>query len=345
MPRRATPRRCWPGSGARSSAAPWGSTRTSSISAAIRCWRRGWPRGCGKPSASSCRLRRLFERPTVAALAVSDRGGARRGGAPGGAAASSRRRATGPLPLSFAQRRLWFLDQLSPGSAVYNIPHPLALDGRARSRRPAARASTRWCGRHEALRTTFPGRRRRARPGDRSPAGPLPAARRRSRGPGRGGAATREAARLAARGGLRPFDLGAGPAAPGGAAAARRASEHVLLLTMHHIVSDGWSMEILLRELMALYEAFAAGLPSPLPELPVQYADFAVWQRRWLTGEALARQLDYWRAPARRRAGGPRSAHRPPAAGGADASAAPPARSRSPRSWRRTCRRSAGARG
>ncbi len=93
---------------------------------------------------------------------------------------------------------------------------------------------------------------------------------------------------------VQPFDLVAGPLLR--TTLLRLGPErHVLLLTMHHIVSDGWSMEILLRELVALYEAFAEGRPSPLPELPVQYADFAVWQRKWLGGGALARQLDYWR--------------------------------------------------
>jgi hypothetical protein len=74
------------------------------------------------------------------------------------------------------------------------------------------------------------------------------------------------------------------------------ADDHVLLLTIHHIVSDGWSMGVLFRELGSIYEAFAAGKPSPLPELPIQYADYAVWQREWLQGDALRTQLDYWKA-------------------------------------------------
>jgi non-ribosomal peptide synthetase component F len=73
-------------------------------------------------------------------------------------------------------------------------------------------------------------------------------------------------------------------------------SEHVVLATMHHIVSDGWSIGVLIREVVALYEAFSAGRPSPLPELPVQYADYAIWQRSWLQGETLERQLGYWKA-------------------------------------------------
>src|SRR5205807_6513619 len=73
------------------------------------------------------------------------------------------------------------------------------------------------------------------------------------------------------------------------------AQGHVLLLTMHHIISDGWSLGVLWRELSALYAVFAASKPSPLPDLPIQYADFAVWQREWLQGEVLAKQLSYWR--------------------------------------------------
>ena len=92
----------------------------------------------------------------------------------------------------------------------------------------------------------------------------------------------------------RPFDLAQGPLFR--ASLLRLAEDdHVLLLTMHHIVSDGWSMGIFTRELTALYEAFSEGKPSPLPELPIQYADFAVWQREWLQGEVLEKQLSYWR--------------------------------------------------
>ncbi|RPH53474.1 non-ribosomal peptide synthetase, partial [bacterium] len=92
----------------------------------------------------------------------------------------------------------------------------------------------------------------------------------------------------------RPFDLQRGPLLRGLLARLGR-EDHALLLHLHHVVSDGWSMGVLRRELSALYEAFADGRPSPLPELPIQYADFAVWQRRWLSGEALERQLAFWR--------------------------------------------------
>ncbi len=103
-----------------------------------------------------------------------------------------------------------------------------------------------------------------------------------------------EVARLTREEARRPFDLGRGPVLRsflirGGA------EEHVLLLTLHHIAADGWSIGVLTREMSALYRAFAAGQPSPLPELPIQYADFASWQRRWLSGGALEEQLSYWR--------------------------------------------------
>ncbi len=241
-------------------------------------------------------LRALFEAPTVAGLAAEI----------AALSAAGHRSAAPPLvraervgPLSFAQQRLWFLDQLAPGSAVYNLPSPLSLEGEL-DRRALRDVLTEVVRRHEALRTTFPsvdGEPLQAV----APAGPFPLPVVDLAGlpePVR----TAAAAALAASEAARPFDLASGPLFR--ATLLRLGRErHVLLLTMHHIVSDGWSMEVLLRELVALYEAFVAGRPSPLPELPVQYADFAVWQRQWLSGEALERQLDYWRGAARGRAG------------------------------------------
>src|SRR5205085_11432965 len=102
-----------------------------------------------------------------------------------------------------------------------------------------------------------------------------------------------EVQRLTSHEAQRPFDLTRGPLLR--AQVLRLGpQEHVLLLTVHHIVSDGWSMQVLFQELSALYAAYAAGLPSPLPELPIQYADFALWQRQWLQGEELEDQLAYW---------------------------------------------------
>ncbi|HZF07810.1 MAG TPA: amino acid adenylation domain-containing protein, partial [Thermoanaerobaculia bacterium] len=188
-------------------------------------------------------------------------------------------------PLSFAQERLWFLEQLTPGLAVYNVPLPVRLAGRLD---PAAlgRALRVLVERHEVLRTRF-----RAASGEPVqevvPAGDfaffLPRV-------DLSGLAAREgeAARLAAEEAARPFDLGRAPLVR--ARLLRLASEeHLLLLTFHHIASDGWSLGVALSEIAALY------VGEPLPELPIQYADYALWQRGALQGEVLARQLDYWR--------------------------------------------------
>ncbi|HET7231280.1 MAG TPA: amino acid adenylation domain-containing protein, partial [Longimicrobium sp.] len=234
-------------------------------------------------------LRALFEGPTVAELAgrVEEMRGA---GLPVLPPVVPTGR-TGPLPLSFAQQRLWLVDRLEPGSAAYNMPYALRLRGALDV--GALRASVDGLARrHEALRTTFAERDGVPVQVIHPPApvelpvvdlGGLPAA---AREP--------EALRLAGEEAVRPFDLSRGPLMRG-TLLRLDAKDHVLLLTLHHIVSDGWSMEILFRELSALYEALAAGEPSPLPELPVQYADFAVWQRARLRGEELDRQLAWWR--------------------------------------------------
>jgi pristinamycin I synthase-3/4 len=189
-------------------------------------------------------------------------------------------------PLSFAQQRLWFLDQLAPGNPFYNVSGMVRLTGLldVAALRQAFQEIIR---RHESLRTTF-----RAGGGDPvqviAPEADLPvplidlAA--------SGG----ELERLTGEEAWRPFDLARGPLVR--AQLIRLgAREHSLLVSLHHIISDGWSMGILFRELAALYEAFSQGRPSPLAELPIQYADFAVWQREWLREERLEAQLDYWR--------------------------------------------------
>jgi amino acid adenylation domain-containing protein len=197
----------------------------------------------------------------------------------------------GPAPLSFAQERLWFIDRLEPGSAVYNVPTGWRLGGDLNGA-ALERALGEIVRRHEALRTVFT-------EVDGSPVQVI--------APFSGFAlpvedlsdlsqADREAAlrRRAAEEARRPFDLSAGPLFR--AALLRLGREdHLLLLTMHHIVSDGWSMGVLFRELLALYAAYREGRESPLPELAVQYADYAVWQREQLKGEALERHLSYWR--------------------------------------------------
>jgi hypothetical protein len=197
----------------------------------------------------------------------------------------------GPAPLSFAQERLWFVDRLEPGSAVYNIPAALRLTG-ALDERALERSLGEIVRRHEALRTVFA-------EADGSPvqviapfgAFALPVEDLSGLGEADREAAVRERAGEEAR---RAFDLSAGPLFR---AALLRLGEddHVLLLSMHHIVSDGWSIGVLSRELSALYAAYREGRESPLPELPVQYADYAVWQRGQLAGEVLERQLSYWR--------------------------------------------------
>ncbi|HKH46212.1 MAG TPA: amino acid adenylation domain-containing protein, partial [Thermoanaerobaculia bacterium] len=234
-------------------------------------------------------LRRLFEKPTVAGLAVEIERELRSGSAPEPGVIELLPR-DGELPLSYAQQRLWFLDQLEPGSPLYNLAMPVRLEGRLDAAALAG-ALAAVARRHESLRTTFAASE--GRPFQRiAPPAPahlpvvdlaaIPAA----------ADAVRELARAEAR---EPFDLEAGPLFR--AALVRLAAEdHLLLLTLHHIVADGWSVGVLIRELLALYAAAAAGNGSAeLPELPVQYADFAAWQRRWLDGGALEAQLGYWR--------------------------------------------------
>ena len=204
----------------------------------------------------------------------------------------ARRDSDGELPLSFAQQRLWFLDELAGGeSPFYNISAALLLSGPLAAGALAG-AFTEVVRRHEALRTTFaPGADGRAAQMVHPPAPfRLPLADLSDLPPG---AARPEAHRLARDEAERPFSLGRGPLLR--AALMRLAGdEHALALSMHHIVSDGWSLEVLMRELAALYAAARERRPSPLPELPVQYADFARWQRRSLA-PALDAQLDYWR--------------------------------------------------
>lgn len=236
-------------------------------------------------------LRHLFESPTVAGLAQSIRqaGGNRE---PAEQAAIPRRAPGAPVPLSFAQQRLWFLDQLTPGTPVYNMPSTLRLRGRLNTD-ALARSLNEIVRRHEALRTIFV--MNSGEPLQRvlsSLAVPVPVVDLRSLGAPQRDA---QALRLASEEIGRPFALATGPLVR--ARLFRLDEEDFLfLLVLHHIVSDGWSMAVFFRELSALYEAFRAGRPSPLPDLPVQYADFAMWQREWLQGSILREQLDYWRA-------------------------------------------------
>ncbi|HTG36400.1 MAG TPA: condensation domain-containing protein, partial [Thermoanaerobaculia bacterium] len=235
-------------------------------------------------------VRVVFEAPTVSALAVAVGRLRLEPGEPPALPLLPVSR-TGRLPLSFAQQRLWFLDQLEPGRATYNVPVALRVSGPLDSVVLAA-VLTEIARRHEGLRTTFPAVE--GEPEQRvHPAGPVPLPIVDLAGlpaPAREAEARRQAGGEADR----PFDLVRGPLFR--AQLLRLGLEdHVVSVTMHHIVSDGWSMGILTREVAALYEGFAAGLPSPLPELPVQYADYSAWQRARLSGEALERELGFWR--------------------------------------------------
>lgn len=235
-------------------------------------------------------LHTLFERPTLRGLAESIEAAIKSGlgsEAPPIKPAPRDR----DLPLSFAQLRLWFINQLEPGNPFYNGPATLYLEGRLDA--DALRETlTEIVRRHEVLRTTFASVN-----GDPvqviSPVAEfsLPVIDLRDLAPLE---REKEAQRLAEEELLRPFDLTRGPLLR--ATLLRLEGEkHVLLFNVHHIVSDGWSIGILMREVAALYEAFSGGREAPLAELPIQYADFAVWQREWLQGSVLEKQLAYWK--------------------------------------------------
>ncbi len=237
-------------------------------------------------------LRVLFESPTLAGMAGHVEAAL-------GAGTEHERRLPpiepvdrgGELPLSFAQRRMWILDQLEPGSAAYCVPAAVDLEGPLHLASLDQAVNT-IVARHEVLRTTF----------HKSPEGePKQVIRSpRSHGlpvvdlralPVDGREAVVNAVSLQEAG--RAFDLTTGPLLR--VTILRVASaKHVVLFTMHHVVSDAWSTGVLIRELSELYQAFAAGHVTTLQPLAVQYADYAAWQRRWLEGEILQEQLAYW---------------------------------------------------
>ncbi|MGH8491175.1 MAG: condensation domain-containing protein, partial [Gammaproteobacteria bacterium] len=197
----------------------------------------------------------------------------------------------GHLSLSFAQERLWFLDQLEGPTATYNIPAGLKLNG-VLNIGALKGGLEEVVSRHEVLRTTFPtvdGAAVQVIVSE--PAVPLPVVN--LEGLSKEGQ-TAELRRVVVEEVRRPFDLVRGPLLR--ACLLKLGEEvHGLLVTAHHIVADGWSREVFVQELSALYQAFSLGLPSPLAGLPLQYADYAEWQRRWLEGEVLEGQLRYWR--------------------------------------------------
>jgi thioesterase domain-containing protein/acyl carrier protein len=198
----------------------------------------------------------------------------------------------GNIPLSFPQERLWLLEQLNPGSADYNIPYAFRVKGKLDV--PAlAQSLNEIRSRHEPLRTTFESVN--GQPVQViSPATPsltltvvdlqeLPENLREA-----------EAQALVTDEATRPFDIKYGPLFRT-SLLKLAAEDHLVLITLHHIIYDAWSDGVLFRELATLYEAFAGGKPSSLPELPIQYADFAVWQRQWLQGEFLENLLNFWK--------------------------------------------------
>ena len=288
----------------------------------------------------------IFEAPTIERLAsfVAERhpgGVARLQGAGRPASTKARtapaaplphrvERPAGPLPASFAQQRLWFLDRLQPGSPLYNIPVAFWLAGEL-DRRALALALAEIVRRHEALRTTFlAGVAEPMQVVAAPPPAPPPAIQAISEIPatpatpatpenpetpetpeiiatwGRvvlplvdlaalpPGTARREAEGVAHREAARPFDLAAGPLFRAALLGVER-RRHALLLNLHHVIADGWSLEVLYRELAVLYAACAAGAPPELSEPTFQYPDYAAWQRGWLLGEVFERQLAYWR--------------------------------------------------
>ncbi len=235
-------------------------------------------------------LRDLFETPTVAGLGqkVEEE---RRSGKMLTLPPLVKAQRNGEIPLSYAQERLWFIDQLQPNSTGYNVPGALRIEGELEVG-ALERAINEIIRRHESLRTIF----------QMSQEGPvqviddykwqvLPMV---DLGGLPDGVREQVGRELTGEESRRPFDLSRGPLmrvrlfrlGP---------AEQVILYTLHHIISDGWSRGVVNQELGILYEAFANGKRSPLPELPVQYADFAVWQRGWLQAEALEKQLSYWK--------------------------------------------------
>jgi amino acid adenylation domain-containing protein len=234
-------------------------------------------------------IRSLFEAPTIAGLAQQVeqllRGGQHLAKPPLLPVAR-----TQDLPLSFAQQRLWLIDQLEPGNTAYLIVSTRKLHGFVNAG-ILERSFEELVQRHESLRTTF--HMHEGQPVQRiHPAGVycLPVVDLCGLAPE---AARVETRRLIAQEARRSFDLSRDPSLRTLLVHAEP-QEYMLLLTMHHINFDGWSSEVLFRELATLYKALEAGQPSPLRPLPIQYADYAVWQRQWLQGEVLESQLSYW---------------------------------------------------
>ena len=240
-----------------------------------------------RPQSFESRIRELSpeKRAIFEKLAPSSSESARR------AVAITPRRVSSPAPLSFAQQRLWFLDQLMPGTGLFNLSGAIRI-GEAFDADILERSVNEIVHRHESLRTTFkavngepvseilPHLWIELRPVDlRS----LPVPERED-----------EAEQLLAAAGEEPFDLATGPLLRT-LLVGIDDENYMFLVVMHHIVSDAWSLDIFWNELSTVWDCFAAGESSPLPELPLQYADFAVWERDWLSGPVLAELVSYWK--------------------------------------------------
>ncbi|MHC5747095.1 MAG: amino acid adenylation domain-containing protein [Nostoc sp.] len=234
-------------------------------------------------------LRYLFEKPTIAGLAEEiekaikvDSGD--------GAKNIERIVRSQELPLSFAQQRLWFLAQLEPNSPFYNMPAAVRLEGRLNVE-ALQQSFNEIISRHEALRTNFQTREGQAIAViSEAVSLTLPVFDISDLSLNQQEAEVKKQAYKEAQ---KPFDLKDDLLLR--VKLLRLGQEkHIILLTMHHIVSDGWSIGVLVRELATLYQAFCDRQPSPLPALPIQYVDFAAWQRQWLQGEVLKTQISYW---------------------------------------------------
>ncbi len=226
----------------------------------------------------------LFAAPVLAAFA--ERLQASQAAARPAIAALSR---SGAQTLSSAQQRLWFLAQMEGGNAAYHMPLNLRLRGSLDV--PALeRSFNQLVARHDALRTTFIAVEGEGQQQVSPPAHSIRLTVTDLQGPD----AQERLTRLIDEEGARPFDLSRGPLMRV-SLVRLAADDHVLLLTQHHIISDGWSMGVLTRELGQLYEAALQDRDDPLPPLPVQYVDYAVWQKQWLTGDVLEQQNRYWR--------------------------------------------------
>jgi amino acid adenylation domain-containing protein len=234
-------------------------------------------------------LRALFESPTIAGQAESIES-IRHVGRALSAPPIERTPRDAPIPASFAQQALWFLEQLDPGRPTFNVSAAVQVQGPL-DVDALSRAFDEIVRRHEILRTTFA--LVDGRPIQRidrvSPArleihslGELPEDKR-----------SDEARRLAIEAASRPFELGAGPLVRA-TLVSLGDRDNAVILTMHHIITDGWSFGVAAGELATLYESHRAGRPSPLRELPVQYADFARWQREWMRGDVMEDLLAYW---------------------------------------------------